>query len=1059
MQKIKISVLCIILILFIPSFLTINVKSENVSIPHWNNKWSYRQEIILPIRTIESSSIFQPIDLQISFENPCWAINEEKNSIRVASWHRNQWYELESQIYDLKFSDPHHIEKCRIVFLVPEFANGNERYFVYYDNDETEKSNYVDHVSITDSYYFYEPIRGVSLEGDYYSIIQDGLGVYAVGQKGQLINRKLSQAILKMKPGTEEFDISNSDNLISLSFIYNIGPKDEDQVSSDHNLISKEIRIDGNLMLEFGIVSESSGGEIRTTNIYKYYFCPTEDKRIYAKVNHLVSKQGKVRGQINVDGTFGGIVTYKSESANIKRMRFGEIYPYLHIYGENNKIKEYKTTKNPETKEKEWLISYLDDCDLGRDAWLSFDEGETGKAFGVLFSSNNNIVKYGKDERDGIQVKYAEKEYLDVLGTEIDYAGIMFGRNSYEAGGNHDLLISDDLKIEFDVEIFTTPRGGYKSFIDEGNYFRSLIKHRKNDGDDLDDSDKNIYTLTVFPRLTGRILCSPYLVNISGISISRIWGELYQDGELVSTGQYIKPLLSLSRLKFIKLEAGNYVLKIFRQIGLLKPRIIGIKYITIDKDKTINVFCTWQKIININPFNQKGKIIKDVELLLFRENKLLLKNITSSEENTVMRVNYNLFEPFTLKAYYKGFNIYEKEIPNWLKNIDIELELYDLEIDVKDKLGFDPGVNVRPILTSSEMEIPIDLNPEPKDNGKYQFKDLLKSKYKLFISYAGFSDEIYVDIPKEGNTAYIGFSASFDINLNIFDVRGNNLKDKKLKMDILREENIVFDSVSPYNTYNLPPGKYNIKLYKEGDIVSSNTIELSNTKQINIVTSIDSILPSLITFIIIIFIIEISVVFLIKRISLNTFLKLLSIAFVILSLFQPWWALNARNEEIDAEKSSEMFLIPQEMIETIKYKDETHHELATLPEMFTDFVGILLFIIYTGLILLALSFIPNILLKRRFFIILITASIIFLTLVAGAFSFGMSMISEISLGSLTGQDIIEVILPNSDKISMDASWGLGTGFYLCIFSSLLLIVTGIIDYITNKKILYKFLKK
>jgi hypothetical protein len=133
------------------------------------------------------------------------------------------------------------------------------------------------------------------------------------------------------------------------------------------------------------------------------------------------------------------------------------------------------------------------------------------------------------------------------------------------------------------------------------------------------------------------------------------------------------------------------------------------------------------------------------------------------------------------------------------------------------------------------------------------------------------------------------------------------------------------------------------------------------------------------------------------------------------------------------------------------YADETNLELATLPEMFTDFLNILLFIVFSGIILLCVSFIPNILLKRRFFLILISASILFLILVAMAFSFGMSLICEISLGSLNGEGPIDVLIPNGETISMSANWGLGIGFYLCIFSAIILICTGIIDYLSKKK--------
>lgn len=1049
MQIKKLWIAYFIIILLISPVLTMSVSSEDNSLPTWNANWSYRQEIILPISTEKPQAKFQPIDLHIELNKLCWVKNEKDHSVRVCCWDGNRWHELESQIYDLEFKDPYHINKCGLVFLIPEFADGTERYFVYYDDTEKTSPDYIDHVSIEDAYFYYEPISGIAAEGDYYKIKEDGFIVYAIGQKGKIINRRLSQAVMKMKPGTKNFDVSRSDDIASLAFGYNIGSDDEDQIASDHSLVSKELRAFGNLMVEFGIVSESEGKELRTTNIYKYYYCPTENKRISVHVKHEVFEEGIVRGQVNVDGAFGGIVAYRSRSARIQRMHFGKILPYLHVFGENNQIKEYNLNPNPESKNRQWIIPYTDDCDIGEDAWISYDEGDSGKAFGILFSSNKDIVKYGKDERDGLQIKSAEKEYLDVLGAEIDYVGVAFGRNSYERGGTHDLTIADDLVVEFDAELFSSLDGGYRDVILEGEYFRALVKHRRDGGDGV--GDKNIYTLTVVPGLTANLLYFPIFSNITGITFSKIWGELYQDGELISTGSITKPLFGLPKIKFPKLAAGNYIVKVYRKIGKLSKKVIGMQAVEIKEDKTINVLCTWEKIIQITAKDQHGQRIEGIELALFRGKTVFLRNLTNDHEDSIMKVSFDLFNPYILKADYKGFNIYNRQVSRWRKNVNIVLDLYDLTISVKDKLGFSPGVDVRPFLTSSEMDSPIDLMPQDARMGKYVFKNLPPARYKLYISYGRFSDEMYIDLPDDGVSAGIKFSAVFDLGARLFDSRGNQIQDSNLELDIKRGGNTLFESISPDEVVNLPPGRYTVNVYLDDKLVGVKTVELTNDKNMNIVTELESILPTLITGIILIFIIEIIVLILFKRISLNTFLKLLAMALIFLSLFQPWWAFNGHSDTPLAEKSSEMFIVPQTMMESITYEDETYLDLATLPEIFTDFVGTLLFIVYLGIFLLGFSFIPNILLKRRFFIVLISASILFLTLVALAFSFGMSKITEISLGSLNGEATLGIILPNDQTVYMESTWGLGTGFYLCIFSALILISTGVIDFLTKKK--------
>jgi hypothetical protein len=1044
----KIWLVYITLILIISPVLTISTLSHEPIIPDWNRNWSFRQELTLPISTSKSNSIYQPIDMRIEFIESCWGKNKNEHSIRVCSWDGNKWYELESQIYDIELEDQNHISNCRIVFLIPSFANGEELYFVYYDDSEKQQTNYVDHVSIEDSYYYYAPISGVSIESDYYKISEDGYVIYGVGQKGRIIYRGLSHGIIKMKPNSKKFDTANFDNLASFIFSYQNGPEDEDEVSSDQVLISKDITVDGNLLVEFRIVSESNSKHLRTNNLYKYYYCPTDDKRISVHVKHEVLKDSEVTGILNVDGRYGVLASVQSKSGRIKRMRFGEILPYIHIYSENDIVKEYKLNTDPENIVREWKIPISDDCDLGDDAWISYDEGENGKAFGIIFSSNKDIVKSGKDERDGIQVTSAEREYLKILGTEVDYTSISFGRNSYEKGGIQDLNIAGDLVVEYDAEFYTSETSGYRGVISESEYFSDLVDYRQEDEDDSENGDKGIYTLTVNPHLVGRFINIPFLRSI--FDRFTLSAELYQLDELYTTGEYFKPLIGRPVFKFIKIEPGEYVLKIFRRIGSWE-RIIGLKPISINDDKYTRIFCTWQNRIKISTLDQSNERIENIEFMLLLNNSIVYSNKTKGDEDILLKIPYNLFERYEVKAYYKGFKILEKELNKREKKVDIRLDLYDLLIDVTDIHGYSPGVNLRPILTSSEMENPIELIPEDIGNGKYLFKDLPAAKYKLHISYGRFTDELYIDVPEDGDTSDIKFTALFDLNTLLLDSRGNEIQDENYKINIIRNGVKIFDSINPDKIVTMPPGIYTIQAHHENEIIGSKIIELSSDKDINIVTNIKPILPLIVTGIVLLFICEIVVLLIFKKFSLNTFLKLFALALVFLSIFQPWWTLNGKSDIPFAEKNSEMYIVTGRMIEKISYQDETNLELATLPEMFTDFANILLLIIYSGIILLSLSFIPNILLRRRYFLILISASILFLLLVSIAFSFGMSKITELTLGSLNGEAILDLTIPNGEKICMLSNWGLGLGFYLCIFSSIILIIAGIIDYLRMQK--------
>ena len=1051
MQIKRLTSICIILFFLLSSsILTITTNPKSDSIPTWDESWSHYQEIILPISTVSSYAKFQPIDIKMIFDDLCWANNEKEHSIRVVCWDGQKWHELESQIYDLEFIDTRYISSCNLIFLIPSYSNGKERYFVYYDDNNKPAPDYIDHVEIEDKYYYYEPISGILAEGDYFKITEDGYCVYGVGQKGSVVDRKLSQCIISQKPEIRDFDVLNSYHVASFCFSYNHGSDDKDEISSDQILISKEIVTDGNLMVEFGIVSESNNGEIRSTNLYKYYYCP-KNKRICINVKHEVLKDAIVSGMKNIDGRYGTLFSFKSRSERLHEMRFGDILPYLHVYNKNNDISEYQLNLNPENYEREWIIPYQDDCDIGKDAWFSYDEGEHGISHAIIFSSNENIVKSGTNERDGIQIKLAEREYLDVIGTEIDYVAINFGRNSYEKNSYHDLKIPDDLVVEYDAEVFTSLNGGYKDIPKEAEIYRTLVKYRQNGRNESLGTDKKIHTLTVIPRFTGRLFSNPFFRDFAGLSITEIRAELYQDNELISVDYTTKPFLSPPKIKFPKLSSGEYIVKIYRRNFKSEDNYIGIEKVKVEKDTDINIYCTWQKNIEIKCRDQYEKGINDIEFILIKNDTIVDSNITNAEGMLKISAPFNLFNDYVLQGFYKGFMVYNKKNPMREKNLDINLNLYDLTVILKDKLGLEPGVDVRPFLTSSNMDNNIKINPESLGSGRYIFKNLPEEIYTFQVSYGAYKDVKDIKIPEIGDSLNVQFSALFDLSLKLFDSSGNTIEGNDKEIKISRGNHIVYNNIKSHKPISLPPGKYTIDVYFEGRHISTKNIELINNKKVNIVTTIKSIISLLITGIVLVFIAEIIVLLFFKRISVNTFLKLISMSLILISLFQPWWVLYASSENPVAEKSNEMFILPQNMIEKIDYEGVTYLDFAVIPEIFTDLLGILLLIVISGFILLGISFIPNIILKRRFYKILIFTSVLFLILVALVFSLGMSRITDISVGSLRGHGNLDVILPDGTSSIMYANWTMGLGFYLCIMAALIALFAGVLGSVKKRK--------
>ncbi|MCK4347883.1 MAG: hypothetical protein KAW47_04625, partial [Thermoplasmatales archaeon] len=130
--------LCLILFMFLLTFFSINALSYEDTIPTDIENLSFKQELTIPIDTSLESAKFQPIDIRVDFDNPCWAKNETIHSVRVAYDDGSDLTEIESQIYDLKSSDgSSNIEACSLVFLIPKEASGEETYYVLYSDSET----------------------------------------------------------------------------------------------------------------------------------------------------------------------------------------------------------------------------------------------------------------------------------------------------------------------------------------------------------------------------------------------------------------------------------------------------------------------------------------------------------------------------------------------------------------------------------------------------------------------------------------------------------------------------------------------------------------------------------------------------------------------------------------------------------------------------------------------------------------------------------------------------------------------------------------------------------
>ncbi|KYK24068.1 hypothetical protein AYK25_01915 [Thermoplasmatales archaeon SM1-50] len=1046
MQGSNILIVGILLLLICP-VVSLPVSSQDNINPLWDTtfrEWSYRQELQLPIPTFDSVAQYQPIDFRIRFEKPCWTENENKTSIRISCWHNEQWYELESQIYSLTkaIGEKNYITECNIVFLVPPFADGTERYFIYYHHDVTSKPNYKDHVIIEDANYSSSPLPELTAKARFYGIKQDGYCIYGVGQEGTLLDRPCAQVVVKQKKDIREFDIINSDEIVSFAFAYYYGSKEKDESSSDQVFIDKKIFVDGTLMGEFGIISESYKKDVQTTAIYRYYYCPMGEKRLYVNVKHEMLKDATVQGIDNIDGRFGSLISIKTRSAAVDSLNFGKIYPFLNFYSENEKIEQYQINQNPSTKEREWIISYKNDASLGTEAWLCHGEGKTGKVNAVLFASSQGIVTSGTDESDGVQLKVAAKEYLNFLGTEVDYVSINFGRRSYKPGHSHDVMIPSDLIVQFDAEVFSSENGGYETVQKESALYKTLIKFRKLSGDIPFEREEKRYNVTIISRFGGTYLSRPRLSNLTGATFPVIWIELHRDGGLIAEGAADRAFLIRAKKTFLGVLEGDYLVKVFLKREKKKV-FTGSAILHLFKDTKVNVFCTWERTIKFTFLDQNGQGIAGVTAWLINQDEVVFdKKITQQNGELIVKAPYNIKDPYTLKAEYKNFIVYSQELKKTIIKVNeqVTLQLSTFDVVVKDAFDLPPGVDITPLLITANGNRTIQLTPKEKSQGVYTFKDIPAGDYQLQINFGEFIDTIRVSVPNAGKVIQIKFSAIFDMTIDVFDSKGNLVTNDNIEFSILRDNQTI--AKTKQKKISLPPAHYTINAYLENKLIGVKHVELINNKHLIFVTTLDSIFPLILSLLLYSLFGFFVILTILRKFSFSSLLKSLAILLIVFSIFQPWWLFTGSSSTQPIEKTTSLYINPGMMIETKKYYGELSLNIAEIPDIFIVFLSAILPLATLACVSLGLGIVLKRTKKKHYAFPLSIVGIILLSILIPSFYFGTTKLIEASIGSVQGEGVLTISI-ESGEVTMLSNWGFSSGFYItCI--ALIVVVTAML---------------
>ncbi|RLF39148.1 MAG: carboxypeptidase regulatory-like domain-containing protein [Thermoplasmata archaeon] len=1021
----KILVILLIFLLF-SNFISM-VKSSNGI--WWDKQWKYRQEIDIPIDTSKEESKFQPIDIHVKFSHPCWAVNETVHSIRVIYQNGEEVEELESQIYNLKFIDESHIEECNIVFLIPDFATGVEHYYIYYDDTDKPSTNYIDHVSVEESYYRYEPISGYPLESYYYKIMDDNNIVYIVSQEGQFMGYSTSQHITKMKKDIKTVSPQNGELIAAFDFRYCYDTGIFDYSSTSQKLISKYVLVDGNLMIQLKLISTSKRDDLETVAIYTYYHCPNSNTRIQVHVHHEALKDIDVYPDVNTDGVFASLQCEGVRSSSIRELNIGEILPYLHIYSENNQTLEFPINRDPEYIPEDpdiRVIRWSDDIDIGK--WVCFDEGSNGIAHGIIFDVNTTL-----------QVNAFEMDYPHFPGLENNLAAVQIGRNSYEKGGTHSLHIPKGFSVEFNAEFFSTSTDGYPGVDREAGLFYKLIKMKPFSSNETEGSSRNDtrYSLIVIPHIAYSTPFGAPLSALTGLNLSFITVELYSRDEYISSGTAerlpIKPppgifdwrnISLFKKTRFPSLPPGEYIIKVYKENTLLSNdrRFIGFKTVNLSKNTTVHIYCSIEGKIRLTIEDQHENKIEDAQILLSSDNKVIVETLSENGETIITAPTGH---KYNLEILYKGLIVYSEIIS--LKTYthfypitrEIKFNRYNLTVHILDKWNLPLEVDAHPMLTNEEMQKPVYLHPVADPNGTYIFLDLPESEYyHLSLNYKSWHMEKLVSIP---NDIIISFPVEYPVKIQLFDTHGLKIKADKL----ILERGGISNQVNKNSS--LPPGIYHLTVLKDDKVIAKRNIDVFSNRIYNIVTFHQPLYPIIFFIGSIIIAVFAFYSYYKKR---HLFISMIIIALNTSSFILPWWTIYGSSSNI--ESSTNLFLLPLKLITLTKTLSVAAGEISYLPYIFQLYIGSIPILILIGIILL----ISNIWFKKNIVSILSLLPFI-LSLVI--FIVGVSLFTEIGVGGFIGSSDIPVVVPGSENTILHCNWGPNIGFILFLSSIILLI--------------------
>jgi hypothetical protein len=1032
----------------------------------------FKQALTLPLNTSQTIAKFQPVDLRVIFENPCWGTNETRNAVRVGFDDGSGLQEIESQIYDLDHADETHLKACSVVFLIPEEATGKETYYVVYDSKETDPANYPTHITLEDTHYFYEPIPGQTIDFDYYGIRQDGFVVYAVVQKGQLLGNPVAFSAIKFKPNSTTVETYNVDQLGDFDFRYGV-PGEPDYVGTSFATdITKTVLVQGNLMIRMRLQATAPRGDIASDNIYTYYYSPTNAKRIMVDAHHEILKPITIDDPSVEDGAYAGIVSIKSRSASIEKMNVGDILPSMYVYAADNTIQQFSVPTSPQSTAKEIVLSPEDDMSLGPHAWVCLNDPASGKVHGFIFSSTTGITN---GSEDGLQVRAYSKQNVKLPGLEADTGTLELTRTTYQ-NGNHLTTVAQGNRYDYKVEFLTVESGGDTRVDEESAIYQHLVKdvpvHRGNVTTGEEEKTRR-YNLTVFAHLARSVPLGSLLSAALGKNISYIYAELYEEQTFRSSGtvgrlalgaislnmtgknlrQKLQSILGIfdwrntslfKKIRFPTLDPGTYVVKIYRENPRFakEQQFIGVAVVNLSKDTTIHVLCRPQGSIVITLLDQEKKGVQNARCELKLANTTITDALTDADGTAVLTAPCYPMKPYHLTVQYQGFQVGEQQVKlSVLRRFiamktSFSLERYALALTVTDTWGFPPAVDLNPTFVSAEMATSTVIRAEATTPGQYLFSDLPPASYRLSLGYKAFKVEDNITVDKDSSLA-IEFPAEFSLKCSLFDSYAGALSQGEVSFERNGKTNATQIKENGIAVIMLPPGDYQILVRANDETTAQQQVQVRGEKTLDIVTSQGSLLHMVIMYLGIAVIIG-ALFFIVWKRKFTVGVKLVAVGVLIIALVSPWWIVHGETSMVTTTTNT--LVIPPQIVTLTTSSNATGGEISAVPEDVTMVLGLLSLLVGVSCLIIVGGLVLKSKFRKLSFMVWLL-SVIVLLLTAILFYYAFSQVTEVGVGSFMGSGTLDITIPGGEmQTKVPCSWGPGIGFYLLIIALVLIVL-------------------